>query len=280
MYLSNYHTHCTFCDGRSYPEDFLKNALSKGMKSYGFSSHGPLPFDTAWTMNADDLPEYVQEIDRLKQKYENQIEIYLGLEVDYLDENHNATSPVYRSIATDYLISSIHYISHPVSKDLLCIDGNFIDFEQDVQRIFDGSIENVVRTYFAQTLSMIHSGGFDIVGHVDKIYMNGSRFAGFEKWQWLIDELMNEVLIAIKQTGLILEINTKSYHSKGITYPNQRHLNLVLTHQIPITINCDSHTPDLVLDGKREVANLLYEIGFRTTKEFIGGVWLDCELEV
>ena len=93
MQLSNYHSHCTFCDGRSIPEDFVRFAITHGFRAYGFSSHSPLPFETFWNMSKDDMPEYLQEINRLKQKYSDQLEIYAGLEIDYLDETYNASIP-------------------------------------------------------------------------------------------------------------------------------------------------------------------------------------------
>ena len=112
MQLSNYHSHCTFCDGRSIPEDFVRFAITHGFRAYGFSSHSPLPFETFWNMSKDDMPEYLQEINRLKQKYSDQLEIYAGLEIDYLDETYNASIPLiaakYRSI--NPVTESVHLI--------------------------------------------------------------------------------------------------------------------------------------------------------------------------
>ena len=96
MQLSNYHSHCTFCDGRSYPEEFVRFAISKGFRAYGFSSHSPLPFETNWNMSATDMPEYLQEVNRLRQKYADQIEIYAGLELAFLDETYNASIPFFK----------------------------------------------------------------------------------------------------------------------------------------------------------------------------------------
>ena len=93
---SNFHSHCTFCDGRSHPEDFVKFAVARGFRAYGFSSHAPLPFETSWNMTKDDMPEYLAEIDRLKKKYERKIELYVGLEIDYLDETYHAAVPFFR----------------------------------------------------------------------------------------------------------------------------------------------------------------------------------------
>ena len=114
MQLSNYHSHCTFCDGRSIPEDFVRFAITHGFRAYGFSSHSPLPFETFWNMSKDDMPEYLQEIKRLKQKYSDQLEIYAGLEIDYLDETYNASIPYFQELPLDYRIGSIHFL--PVSE--------------------------------------------------------------------------------------------------------------------------------------------------------------------
>ena len=64
----------------------MRFAITHGFRAYGFSSHSPLPFETFWNMSKDDMPEYLQEIKRLKQKYSDQLEIYAGLEIDYLNK--------------------------------------------------------------------------------------------------------------------------------------------------------------------------------------------------
>ena len=82
--LTNYHSHSLYCDGRASMEDFVRFALSEGFTSYGFSSHAPLPFSTAWTMEWDRMNDYQAEFHRIKEKYAGKIELYLGLEIDYL----------------------------------------------------------------------------------------------------------------------------------------------------------------------------------------------------
>jgi histidinol-phosphatase (PHP family) len=273
MYLSNYHSHNTFCDGRSHPEDFVRHAISKGMKALGFSSHAPLPFDTFWTMNRDDVVEYFQEIERLKQKYCGQIEIYAGLETDYLDHTHNAKTSYFVDLPTDYLICSIHYIVHPVSGELMPIDGDYADFESGTTRLFDNKLDDVIRAFFDQSIDMVRLGGFDIIGHVDKIYLNAGKHPDFSSFQYLVDELMGKLLKMIVLSGLILEINTKSLLSSGITYPQKHYFQQISNLRIPITINCDSHYPDHVMQGKSEIVNRLRACGFTHTKELIEGKW-------
>ena len=121
MQLSNYHSHCTFCDGRSTPEDFIKFAVAHGFRAYGFSSHSPLPFETFWNMSKDDMPEYLTEIERLKKKYSDRLEIYVGLEIDFLDESYNASIPYFRNLPLDYRIGSIHRSHSRLRKRIWCV---------------------------------------------------------------------------------------------------------------------------------------------------------------
>ena len=105
--LTNYHSHSLYCDGRAGMEDFVRFALSEGFTSYGFSSHAPLPFSTAWTMEWDRMNDYLAEFHRMKQKYTRRIELYLGLEIDYLNEESNPSILRFRELPLDYRIGSV-----------------------------------------------------------------------------------------------------------------------------------------------------------------------------
>ena len=158
MQLSNYHSHCNFCDGRSYPEDFVRFAVARGFRAYGFSSHSPLPFETFWNMSRDDMDEYLAEIARLKAKYEGQIELYVGLEVDFLDRTYNASIPYFKNLPLDYRIGSIHFLPlSPVleERNMACIDGAYSEFARTVDAFFEGDIRRMVRRYFEAEMEMV-----------------------------------------------------------------------------------------------------------------------------
>lgn len=67
--LTNYHSHCSLCDGRAPMEDFVREAVRRGFTSYGISSHAPLPFPAVWTLDRGDVTTYLSEIERLKRSY-------------------------------------------------------------------------------------------------------------------------------------------------------------------------------------------------------------------
>lgn len=278
MQLSNYHSHCTFCDGRSTPEDFVKFAISHGFRAYGFSSHSPLPFETFWNMSKDDMPEYLAEINRLKEKYAGRLEIYTSLEIDYLDETYNPSIAYFQELPLDYRIGSIHFLplSEHLSEDnMVCIDGAFSDYKDSVDRYFEGKISKLVTRYFDSTLKMIEASGIDIVGHMDKIYMNGHKCEGFSFDADWYQKPFKAVLDLIAQKGLMVEVNTKNLIKKQQIFPRKEYLGLLKDMNIPVMVNSDCHYPDLVNDGRTEAFEILKEIGFRTTRELIKGNWQD-----
>lgn len=278
MQLSNYHSHCTFCDGRSTPEDFIKFALAHGFRAYGFSSHSPLPFETFWNMSKDDMPEYLMEIERLKKKYSDRLEIYVGLEIDYLDKTYNASIPYFRNLPLDYRIGSIHFL--PIApllteENMVCIDGSFRDYKTSVDTFYGSDIRKLVSHFFRSTQEMIEAGGIDIVGHMDKIYMNGHKYEGFDLDADWYRKPLEDCLHLIAEKELMVEVNTKNLTKKQEIYPHKNYLHRLLELDIPILVNSDCHYPDLVNDGRAEAFDLLKKVGFRSTRELIGGKWQD-----
>ena len=275
---SNFHSHCTFCDGRSHPEDFVKFAISNKFRAYGFSSHSPLPFETFWNMHQNDMTEYIAEVNRLKNKYADRIEIYLGLEVDYLDLTYNASIPDFQSLPLDYRIGSIHFIpwTEPLLEEhMVCIDGSYDDFEAGINKHFDGSIRHLTEKFFESSVNMVEAGGIDIVGHIDKIYMNGSKHPDFDiNAEWYQKPFLN-LLDCIAAKGLIIEVNTKIKTRKGLTFPHINSYKELKKRNIPVMVNSDCHYPDLVNDGREETLALLKDVGYNTTRELVRGAWED-----
>ena len=120
---------------------------------------------------------------------------------------------------------------------------------------------------------MIEKGGFDIVGHLDKIASNGSNYADFDSSERWYNDLLTETLYLVKEKDLILEINTKSLTEKGISFPNQRYYSLINELHIPIMVNSDCHYPTNVIDGFRSTYAALKEAGFKTMHQLINGKW-------
>ena len=278
---SNFHSHCTFCDGRSQPEDFVTYAIENSFRAYGFSSHSPLPFETKWNMSKELMPDYLTEITRLKNKYAGEIEIYLGLEIDYLDKTYHAAIPYFQSLPLDFKISSIHFL--PLRQPLLlenmaCIDGSYQEFEWYVRHNFGGSVRHITEQFFESSMQMIAIGGFDIVGHVDKIYMNGVRHPGFDIQADWYQKPFLQLLDFIAEKEIIVEINCKNTIRKGQTFPHMASYQELRKRNIPVTVNSDCHQTDSINDGREQAIALLKEAGYKATRELIKGKWQDLDI--
>lgn len=270
--LTNYHSHSLYCDGRAGMEDFVCFALSAGFTSYGFSSHAPLPFPTFWTMEWDRMNDYLSEFQRLKVKYVDRIELYIGLEIDYLNEESNPSIDRFRELPLDYRIGSVHMLTTDAEK-IVDIDTPADKFREIVDEHFDGDIVRVVQQYYRSLTRMLELGGFDIVGHADKMHYNAACYRpGLLDEPWY-DRLVKEYFALIARCGYQVEINTKAYHDLGTFYPNERYFTHLHELGIRVQVNSDSHYPERINNGRPEALKSLKKAGYETVMEMYGGEW-------
>lgn len=275
--LTNYHSHSLYCDGRAGMEDFVRFALSEGFTSYGFSSHAPLPFPTAWTMEWDRMEDYLAEFRRLKSKYAGRIELYIGLEIDYLDEESNPSIARFRELPLDYRIGSVHML-HNDAGEVIDIDVPASTFGKVVDEHFGGDLERVVRLYYTKLMRMVELGGFDIVGHADKMHYNAACYRpGLLDEDWY-DKLVKDYFTAIALHGYQVEINTKAYHDLGTFYPNERYFPFLHSLGVRVQVNSDSHYPERINNGRWEALEALKKAGYETVMEMYGGEWKEVRI--
>ena len=147
----------------------------------------------------DDLEGYCDEIYRLKKKYEDRIEILLGMEVDYIPDKMGPTADFLQTAGLDYTVGSIHFVDSFKSGKGWEIDGPLDVFKKGLHEIFGGNVEAAVRRYYELTREMIVEDCPEIVGHLDKIKMQNVREHFFsEDEKWYRDEVMNTLEVISK----------------------------------------------------------------------------------
>lgn len=277
--LTNYHSHSLYCDGRAGMEDFVRFAISEGFTSYGFSSHAPLPFPTFWTMEWDSMDDYLAEFRRLKLKYAQDIELYIGLEIDYLNEESNPSIARFRELPLDYRIGSVHML-YTDKGNVVDIDATADKFREIVDEHFAGDIVRVVKQYYNSLMKMVELGGFDIVGHADKMHYNASCYRpGLLDEPWY-DELIHIYFAEIARKGYQVEINTKAYHDLGTFYPNERYFSTLYDLGIRVQVNSDSHYPERINNGRPEALHALKYAGYKTVMELYDNEWKEIPISI
>ena len=116
--LADYHTHTIYSHGKGTIEDNVKVAISKGIETIGISDHGY--GHLTYGIKRDDILRMREEIDKLNEKYKNQINILLGVECNILDHKGNIDFDEKLDTAFDYVMAGYHFGSKPT-----CVKGLF-----------------------------------------------------------------------------------------------------------------------------------------------------------
>jgi len=277
MSWTNYHSHCHYCDGKMPPEAYIEAAIQQGVKIYGFSSHCPVPFENTWSMQDEFFYAYLKEIEQLKSRFEDKIELYKSLEIDYIPGMISPVSEIIQQADLDYTIGSVHFVGAFEDHLPWEIDGTTSVFQKGMDEIYDGDIRKVISKYFALTREMTEKACPDIIGHLDKIRMHNAARPFFdENAEWYRKEI-GQTLEVIRDQDAIVEVNTRGLYKNKTTepYPDFSTLALIRDMQIPVCLNSDAHHPDEITSTFRETAQKLKSIGFKTLRIYHQHEWVD-----
>lgn len=277
--LTNYHSHSHYCDGKGSLEEQVQGAIAQGLRAFGFSSHCPVPFDNKWSMKAERLADYLAETKALKIKYEGQIELYTGLEVDFVPVK-GLEIGVKDFPVLDYCVGSVHYVGLNQFGQPWEIDGSSMEFLACLDDLYNGDIRTVIQKYYGLIRQMVETDPSQIVGHLDKIKMhNAARHLFDESESWYVAQI-EETLQTIQKAGIIIEINTRGNYKRGIDlYPSPWIIKRMKALKIPICINSDSHRPEEITASYPLAFQAVQEAGYRETRVLLGNKWQDVAIE-
>ncbi|MFC5530739.1 histidinol-phosphatase HisJ [Cohnella yongneupensis] len=256
----DYHTHNVRC-GHAVGEleEYVQSAVSQGMIQIGLSDHMPLVNlsqeehpDIAMSM--DELPRYVEECFRLKERYKGTIDVRVGLEGDYVEGYEEPIAAIVRAYPWDYVIGSVHFLG----------TWDVTDFRQahkwEGRRVVDA-----YEQYFDAIQKAAATGLYDYIGHIDAI----KRFARPPEED--VTALEEAALQAVKKHGLAFELNVAGIHAPcKEQYPSMRMLERASALDIPVTYGSDAHHPDKVGQKGAEARAMLKKAGYAHLATFEG----------
>ena len=297
----NLHTHSIYSDGKSQPREIVEEAVRQGLTTLGFSEHSPLPFDNDFSVKEADMPRYVAEIAQLKAEFKGKIDIYCGLEADYLTGVSEPFAVTKEKYHLDYLIGGVHLVVNPALRqaqgpektkvvepvetptqtinpdEIWFIDGpKWEVYDEGLQKFFDGDIRRAVRRFFEQSNEMIENEPFDIIAHFDKIKMHNRDRYFHEDEPWY-RKLALETLDLIREKGLIMEINTRGIYKKRYNgfYPSPWLMEEACKMHIPAIISADAHHFSEITLEFAAAEEALKKAGYRSVVNFKDGRWVE-----
>ena len=157
MGFFNYHTHTTYCDGKSTPEEIVLEAIRLGMDTIGFSGHAPCPGAEDYSVR--DLEGYNECVERLKDKYSDKIRILRGIERDIFayDDNHDY----------DYVIGAFHNLY--VDGKFYATDRSPAIIQESINELCGGDAEAFAIRYMGFAKDIARVTGCDIIAHMDLV---------------------------------------------------------------------------------------------------------------
>lgn len=256
----NFHSHTLYCDGQGTLSQYAQAAVDAGFTHYGFSPHAPINIPSPCNMLRKNVDTYLAEANAVKKQFGDRLHIYTAMEIDWLDADNGPAAHYWQSLPLDYRIGSVHFVpSRTHAGEYHDIDGSPERFRNVVDTHFDGDVRHVVESFYSQSIKMVRQGGFDIIGHFDKVGHNASAYQpGIENTDWYIrasDELADAI---IATPGLVVELNTKAYERCGRLFPSTRLLQRVLAAKATVIVNSDAHHPTRINSG-REAGLLLLD---------------------
>lgn len=254
----NFHTHTEFCDGKSVMTEMADAALGEGMTALGFSPHAPISVSSPCNMPKETVKDYLDIATRLKEEVSG-MDIYTGMEVDFLSADCGPHTDYYQKLNLDYMIGSVHFVPNQDGIFIDC-DGSEERFLRNLKAGFRGDLRYVVEKYFEQVLTMLERGGLDLLGHLDKIAANASAAeSGIENESWY-RALIVDVISHAASSDTAIEINTKAYPTKNRFFPAESWWSLLPEYGCKIIVNSDAHYADKISAGRNEAFELLTEL--------------------
>ncbi|KAJ4264987.1 hypothetical protein NW762_005230 [Fusarium torreyae] len=222
------HSHSgQFCPGHAKDdlEEIVKQAISVGYKTIGFTEHMPrYEQRDLYPEELDDpqaaleaLPPrheaYLAEAQRLQREYASQIHILIGFEAEFIRPDFAAHV---RTLAEhpiiDYFIGSVHHV-HGIP-----IDYDAGMFASAVQASSRKTEESLYEDYYDLQYNMLKELKPRVVGHFDLIrLLSGDAGRDVRQWESVWQRVLRNLALAREQDGW-LEVNSAALR-KGLAEP-------------------------------------------------------------
>lgn len=237
MKLSSYHNHTTFCDGKNTPEEMILAAIERGCPEIGLSGHSPVG-DHSYSMTPEGCFDYFNELSRLREKYKNDIRVFIGIEEEYTSEPP--------TLSYDYIIGSVHMVrggneefdvDHSVERTRLVVD-----------KYYGGDPYSYCEAYYERVADVYNKTHCDIIGHFDLVtkFIEKDPLFSIDHPRYI--KARDEALKSLIASPAVFEVNTgaiaRGYRTEA--YPDAFVLETLKNAGKPIVINSDSHRADTV----------------------------------
>ncbi|MFT8825943.1 MAG: histidinol-phosphatase HisJ [Liquorilactobacillus mali] len=262
------HNHTEFCSHGS-GEDvelYIQKAIAEGFKTYSITEHFPLPqafYERAngsahsiytAAMRINELPRYFAKMQKIKQKYQADIKILIGFEIDYITEFREWTQNQLVKYANqvDDTILSVHFL--PTKAGLSAVDDSLLDFKNGVLSEYQRPVE-VAKAYLTTVMEAVT---WDTrykpkrYGHIMLYRKWRNEFSSNTVWEdEQVQNKLHAILDEIADRGELLDCNFAGLfrRTQTETSPNYNWIQQAQEKRIPLVYGADAHKVESVSAG-------------------------------
>ena len=201
--------------------EYVKKAIELGAETIVFTDHAPFPGNPFnYRMALDELTEYVETLQELKQQYIDLIEVKIGLEIEFIPSCIDYYRELKEKWGMDMLLLGQHFSLLP--------DGRYtFDLENKTEEI----------PYLAKgIIDGMESGLVDAVAHPDQIFRRKKQ------WDAESDKLAKQIKESAARTGVILEKNISNMFEKKRKHLYWKEFWMDLPEKTNVIYGVDAHS--------------------------------------
>ncbi|MBD8068988.1 histidinol-phosphatase HisJ [Bacillus sp. PS06] len=245
------HIHSPFCPHGTNDEfkQYIERAIELGYSEISFTEHAPLPLnfedptpDKDSGMDPTKLEKYISYLQKLQKRYKSQININIGLEIDFIkgyEEETRKFLEEYGPYLDDSLLS-VHFLE--CQGNYYCLDFSASMFKQMIQ-VFS-SVDAIYENYFDTLHKSITTdlGQYkpNRIGHITLVHKFQKLYPAKKDFRSSILSILNQM----KEHRLQLDYNGAGVKKEfcGEPYPPQWVIKEAIKQKIPLVYGSDAHS--------------------------------------
>jgi len=255
MILMDLHVHPTpWENGGQGFHAYVESATRNQVSILGFAEHGPAchPHPKYRGLEPPEIEAYVLEVQKLKDEFSGQIQIFCGLELDYMPAKLEYYQDLKQNHPFDYFLASVHLV-----------DDWHVDDPESLPKSKHRNADppTLYWLFYQQVMAAADTGLFQALSHIDYIRRSLPHPPG--QPPEFAHDLFAEVANEISASGIAVEVNTRGMFipSSAEFHPTAPLLQQLIRAGARFTLGSDAHEANRVGDALAQAHSLLRNLG-------------------
>jgi histidinol-phosphatase (PHP family) len=234
---TDHHVHTRLCNHASGDmEEYVQAAIENGLKRIIFLEHfeiGITYFESTW-LSLDDFIFYQTEGHRLREKYQQDLEIGIGVEVGYNPDHVREILEFLQTYEWDWVGLSYHFLK---------TEGFYANLVSRRQINLDTlgkiGVDKIITIYLQTLLQAVDQIPANMLCHLDAVLRHHPEIS-FSPQHYVLFRKLLEKMVKRK---LVLEVNTSGFPIRGEPFPALTVLKEAVNLGVSLVPGSDAHRP-------------------------------------